>query len=230
MLRQYREILESVRIQDGVVSGTIHLGAPPYFASRYLPALFREFTSLYPEVTLRLHSGLSSELMEVLRREEVLICVVRAGHVWTGEEITILQETIKIVAAQPLVLEDLPRTPFIAYRTDPYLQEQIDRWWWSRFAAPRNTLIHTYNSASCMRFIKEGLGFSLIPSMSIDDDTLFNRAITDDSGNPYIRSTRLLYHSKVQNLDAYTVFIDFFLKKWRESGLAASRLAISGSV
>lgn len=217
VLRQHREILEGVKLQDGVVSGSIHLGAPPYFASRYLPALFREFSSMYPEITLRLHSGLSSELMELLRREEVLICVVRGGHVWTGEAITILQETIKIVAVQSLALENLPRTPFIGYRTDPYLQEQIDHWWWSNFATPRNMLIHTYNSSSCMRFVKEGLGFSLIPSMSMDDDTLFNQAITNNSGEPYMRPTRLLYHPKVLNFDAYTVFIDFFLKKWQES-------------
>jgi DNA-binding transcriptional LysR family regulator len=217
MLRQHQEILERVKLQDGIVSGTIHLGAPPYFASRYLPALIREFSSMYPEVTLRLYSGLSSELIELLRREEVLICVVRGEHVWNGETITILQETIKVAAAQPLALEDLPRIPFIGYRTDPYLQGQIDHWWWNNFSTPRNMLIHTFNSSSCIRFIKEGLGFSLIPSMSIDsDDILFNQTITNNLGEPYIRPTRLLYHPKVQNFDTYTVFIDFFIKKWQE--------------
>ncbi|MDR1885439.1 MAG: LysR family transcriptional regulator [Synergistaceae bacterium] len=120
MLSQYNEIVEHVQNREGIVSGTIHIGAPPFFATKYLPSLFREFNCIYPDATLILYSGLSSELMDQLQRQEILISVVRGRHHWEEEQILVFEETIKIVSSKPLELEDLAHLPFISYRTDTH--------------------------------------------------------------------------------------------------------------
>jgi DNA-binding transcriptional LysR family regulator len=214
MSRQYDEILEWVRNEEGIVRGPIRIGAPPFFASRYLPALFREFNSMYPQAMLMLYSGLSSELIELLRREEILLSVVRGKHPWEGGEILLFEETIKIVHLNPFTLEELPSIPFIDYRADSYLEGQINSWWLENFSVQRNILIHTYNSSSCIHFVKEGLGFSVLPSISIpNDEGLFTQTIVNIKGVPYVRPTRLLYYKTVLNLDVYRVFIDFLRHK-----------------
>ncbi|MDL2264214.1 LysR family transcriptional regulator [Synergistaceae bacterium OttesenSCG-928-I11] len=211
MLSQYDEVLEKVRKQDGVVRGTIHMGAPPHFATMYLPSLFREFSNLHPETTLRLYSGVSSDLMNQLERREILMCVVRGHHPWNEGKLNIFEETIQIVSSKPIELEELEYMPYIGYRTDPQLQGQIDGWWRENFSAPPNIVIHTYNSSSCIPFIREGLGFTLLPSISIPpEEHFYTQTIANIKGEAYVRPTRLLYYNRVENFDVYNVFIEFF--------------------
>ncbi|MDR1828780.1 MAG: hypothetical protein LBR29_10650, partial [Methylobacteriaceae bacterium] len=82
------------------------------------------------------------------------------------------------------------------------------------FTTPRNILINTHNSYSCIEFVKAGLGFSIVPSISVpEDERLFTMPILNIKGEPYLRPTRLLFYNKVRNLDVYNVFIEFFQSK-----------------
>ena len=84
------------------------------------------------------------------------------------------------------------------------------------YTTPPSILIHTYSSSSCIRFVKEGLGFSLIPDMSIANDaSLYTEIIRDRNGEQYTRPTRLLYHARALRYKAYKVFVDFFQERMK---------------
>ena len=63
---------------------------------------------------------------------------------------------------------------------------------------------------NCLRMVKEGLGWAIVPALHLKKEkTLYRKILKDQDGQAYIHPTRLLYHDYIRSYDAYDVLISF---------------------
>lgn len=216
MLRQYADIKEYVTAFEGTVSGTLRLGSSAVFAHNQLPLLLKEFNKIYPSVDISLQVGLSNDILQQMRKEEIAVAIIRGNHPWNGVDILLQDEPLCIISAKPLTFADLPDTPSIYYHTDSTMQYQLDKWWQENFSVPQKILMRADSVYTCRQLVLAGLGWAIMPASRLYNHTndLFITEIRDKQNQLYKRSTRLIYRQEAQEFDAVSAFIDFIAEKF----------------
>lgn len=221
VMNLYKEIAENVRNTGGRIEGSVLLGTPSSLARRILPTFCVDFSEEFPGVSLSIITDQSDLLMEKMHSGKLIMSLVRGNHPWNEHDVLLFNEPIYLVSKDPIVMEELPNRPYIAYRADPTLQTIMDKWWMENFTCEPKKTIHVDGSQTCMQFLEAGMGFSLITAIRVEEDsTLHRQAICDRNGNPYLRPARLLYTREAARLDSYRALIDAICARFRQPSVA----------
>jgi DNA-binding transcriptional LysR family regulator len=70
-LRELTELKEAVIHLSGEVKGTLCLGISSYYGHYRLPPILKSFKDIYPDVQFSVTCGLSAEIYEMLRGDEI---------------------------------------------------------------------------------------------------------------------------------------------------------------
>jgi DNA-binding transcriptional LysR family regulator len=216
MLHQYDDIKKYITADADSVSGTLRLGCSAVFAHNQLPLLLKEFHQKYPLIDMALHAALSNDILKKIRKEEIDIAIIRGDHPWKEADILLQNESLCIISATPVAIDDLPYIPSICYYTDPTMQYQIDRWWQENFSVPPKVLMNVDSVYTCRQLAIAGLGWAIIPALRVPEhvEDLFIEKIRNKKNETYKRPTRLIYRNTARELDEVSVFIDFICDKF----------------
>ncbi len=168
--RQIVDLCEEVRasIQGGELAGELELGAVPTILASLLPRALSDFQAAHPRVRIRVVSGLSAELAEMVRRGALDLAVVTGprhppeGLVWHE----FLRERFVVVAPADLPGESdrelLESRPFIQFSRRTWAGEMIDRQ--LRRRRIRVAVGMEIDSLEAIRaMVLHGLGVSIVP-------------------------------------------------------------------
>ena len=110
------------------------------------------------------------------------------------------EERMSIVSKHEINLGDLPQLNYIKYDTDQHLKTTLDNWWIKTFDVPAHVSMEVDRIETCKEMVKKGLGFSVMPNMSLrGEDDLYTKEIKID-GQPVTRQSWLLYKSDMIDL------------------------------
>lgn len=210
MLLRLRKTKEYIVNMDQTVKGTLRLGVSGMFARYELPKLLKKFLSIYPDVEINLKTGWSSEINQLLQKEEVHLGIVRGNYHWHGEACLFREEMISVASHKKINLEELPSLPQINYQTDPSLRTLIDNWWKEIFRTPPTIAMEVDRIDTCKQLVLHGLGYAFLPNICLsDDEPLYTLPLISKDQQPIVRQTWLVYRESSMELTFVKAFIDF---------------------
>lgn len=179
------------------VSGTLRLGLSVSFSHYKLPALLKRYTTLFPDVNVSIVTERSTNVFKLLNRDDISLGILREEFEWAEGRKLISTEYLCIACQKKLSREDLVNMPYIGYKTDPILQRKIDSWLaevvHSRENVMENRSVWADNIATCKELVRQGIGWSLLPGICLEDFNGYTEPVQFTDGQPFIRNTYALY-------------------------------------
>lgn len=210
MLYQLRKTKEHVLNMDNTVKGTLRLGVSGLFARYELPSLLKEFLAVYPDVEVNLKTGWSSDIHQLLQKEESHIGIVRGDYNWKENKILLHEEKICIASSKKVDFEDLPFLPRVNYQTDQSLKNTIENWWQETYSAPPMISMEVDRIDTCKELVLNGLGYAILPEICINnDEELYIAPILLNENRYLLRNTWIYYRDVTLELAQVKAFIDF---------------------
>src|SRR5690625_1555345 len=195
MLTQLRKTKDLIENTSQHTTGTIRLGVSSNYAQYKLPYYLKQFLSKYPAVQIHVTTGWSTDIMELLRKEEIQLAIVRGNHLWNQKKLLLHQEPICIVSKKEINLTDLPNLPRIDYKTDRSLDTILDSWWFEHYDEAPNITMTVDKVETCKEMVKHGLGYAIIPQICLHDN--------DDLYMKYLK-----FNSQIQTRDTWLKYQD----------------------
>ena len=200
MLSELRQAEDALANMNNQLQGTLRLGSSSNFAHYELPSILEGFIYLYPDIDVQLKTGWSTDILELLQSESIHAAFIRGDIKWSGEKMLLSEERMSIVSKHEINFGDLPQLNYIKYDTDQHLKTTLDNWWIKTFDVPAHVSMEVDRIETCKEMVKKGLGFSVMPNMSLrGEDDLYTKEIKID-GQPVTRQSWLLYKSDMIDL------------------------------
>ncbi len=208
MLLRAQKTKETIKNMEQKVQGKLRLGTSSNFAHYRLPILLKNFLAEYPDVEINLKTGWSSDVIQLVYKEEVHVGIIRGDYQWPEQKHLLYQEPLYIASKKKFDLDDLPHLPRINYMTDAHLKQTIDTWWKSRFTVPPLITMEVDKIETCKELVLYGLGYSIFPSICLrPDDGLYTIWLTDEQ--LIKRNTWIIYRNTALDLLVVKAFVDF---------------------
>ncbi|MET3699857.1 DNA-binding transcriptional LysR family regulator [Bacillus oleivorans] len=215
-LRMTKEIVESM---ENKVQGTLRLGVSRNFARYNLPPLLSNFLTKYPDIKFHLITGFSSEITDLVYKEEFHIGIIRGNNNWKEQKLLLAQEPVCIVSKSEIDSNSLPALPRIHYETEPSLQSVINNWWEENFTQPPFITMRVDRIDTCKEMVKNGLGYAIVPKACLtEDDILYQINLTTRDQKEILRDTWVIYRNSSLELTMIRAFIDF-IKSIKQEGV-----------
>lgn len=211
MLKRKNYFDELIQNKKSTVSGTLHLGSSSIFANYTLPELLAGFTKKYPQITLKIETGISSKIERLFIDNEIQVAIIRGPHFPSGKKIQLQTEPICLVTSKDCNRKELEKVPQIRYNTDPALYSVMDQWWKENFNVPPNACIHVDTMETCRHFIQKNLGWSVLPHTGLKNfaNDFYIEPLTWRNGISICRETNLFYHEQKPQRRVVQAFIDY---------------------
>lgn len=210
MLERLYQIKDHVLNMGEEVTGTLRLGVSNYITRHKLPVLLKLFGEQFPKVNYKVRTGWSRDVFQLAYNQEVHAGIVRGDYTWPGAKHLLFEENLCIVSKEKIGLHDLPAMLRIEYDTDSLLKTMIDNWWSGTFSQPPLIGMEVDKADTCKEMVLNGLGYGILPSVLVEDhDSLHRINLKDESGNPLVRRTWLLYREEALQSKAAKEFIKF---------------------
>lgn len=216
LLAKFDATKEYVRSMESTVQGTLRLGASYTFAQFELAPLLSDYKKRYPDVDISLKTELSSLILPLLQKNEVAVVITRRDLGWPEKKHLLCEEPVCIVSTQPISDNDVPNFPWITYGKDPIVEMERNNWWDERFSFPPNR-IHVHNMETCLQMVLNGLGWSILPEISLRKNrSLIIRPAFRKNGEAIVRQTFLLYKDDALEWSAVKAFVNYVLDFYKE--------------
>lgn len=208
MLQQFTCLKERIQNMSNTVQGTLRLGASAVIAHYELPAILKDFLTLYPGVEISLKTGLSQKINRLLQKDEITVAILRGEFTWSGEKHLLRNEPICLVSSQPLALKDLPDKPGIFAQTDGPLQVMFHEWWRQNFDRPPMVTMELDSMETCRQMVCHGLGWAILPAIGISQHReLYRQPLYWKDGRPLCRPTWLLCQQSALEFSSVRAFV-----------------------
>ncbi len=219
MVQETELMRQSMGQLTGEVSGTLKIGASINFADYELPVLLHSFTAKYPKIHIQVKTRYSQQIQKMYNTGEVNVAIARGAYSGQGKQVFLLDEPYCLANKDKISHEELSKRPLIQYRTDPSIQTVFDNWCSENLPAGTQSAMELDSMVTCRHFIREGLGWSILPYMGLGscrDEGIYIEPIFDSQGQPLTRPTYLYYDDKVSmQLPAVRTFIEYVLEYYK---------------
>ncbi|MEH7492100.1 LysR family transcriptional regulator [Neobacillus niacini] len=210
MLHELRDMEEQLGNFGGEIRGTLRLSVARAIALYRLPTILKKFNEKYPKVDFTINTGLNPDLIQSIYKQDAHIGIVRGDHHWPNEKAIISEEYLCVVSNEEIDVNDLPNLKRIGYNTDPSLNMVIDNWWRDHFKSPPKFTMQVDNMEIAKRMANSGLGYSIVPSIILEEhDHLHKIILTSSTGKPILWTTWILYREEFLQLGMVKKFVEF---------------------
>ncbi|WP_249860456.1 LysR family transcriptional regulator [Paenibacillus konkukensis] len=226
MLDELGRMKEYIANMRNEVKGNLRIGVASYFGLYKLPPLLKQFRDMYSEVQMNVTCGLSTEIIELLIREEIQVGVVRGEYPWFEGKHLLHDEHICLVSQKELAMEELPSLPQICYKQPRFYAgsyaplpfgETVSAWWHERFHEPPLVTMQVDSYETCKEMVKHGLGYTIIPGIFVSpEDRLHKVELFRKNGQPMKRHTWMLYKEHSLQLATVDRFVSFMKEQHRQ--------------
>lgn len=214
-LWDYTGMKNKLSTMDDTMSGTIKLAVSPAYAKYKLSRVLTNFTTQFPNANIYIKTCLSSIAVKLLDNNDVHVVIVRGDHLWNEEKIMINKEPIVLIANKEINLAELPFLPYIEYGTDIVLEKEVRNWWTEHYEVPPMVCMNINDSDTCRQLVAAGLGFSILPSISLSKEeypNLYLQPLKHKDGSPLLRSTWIMYREVASKILIVHKFIEHLQK------------------
>lgn len=210
MILEFRKVKENLKNMDNKIQGSLRLGVSASFSNHPLPNILKDFLSLYPDVEVNLKTANSSEVVQLVNKQEVHVGIIRGEYYWSEAKHVISEEPMIIASKQKITIDQLPYLPQIDYVKDYNLRHIIDNWWNQHFTDPPFVTMQVDQIEICRKMVAQGLGYAIFPSLSIvENEDVFKIKLLNKDKKPIIRKTAIIYRHEAMEMAVTKAFVNF---------------------
>ncbi|MFD1414493.1 LysR family transcriptional regulator [Oceanobacillus jeddahense] len=211
MMMEFRKVKDNIINMNDEIKGTLRIGVSSTFARYQLPDLMEGFLKKHPKVEIHLLTGWSSEVMNLLYREEIHLAIVRGeqGWRWPYDQLLLEEETLYAASKHKMEITDLPALNQIDYQTEADLSHTFNQWWQEHFKIPPKKTMRVDRLETAKELVKKGLGYGLFPGICLTPEENLHTIPLTSNGEKLFRKTILLYKKDLTHLKVACSFIDY---------------------
>lgn len=200
---------EYANVSKHCVSGTLEAGIAVNYARYCMPGVLHKYVSDFPYVSIKITTGLSQYLYQLLSSEQLPMAVVRGDYAWYEGNILLSQEPLYLVYSKVFSRKDLPSLPYINRQTDPTLSTSIQQYLSEQDLLPAQKNLRIDDMDICLDMAKNGFGWTILPSLVLKDTDCHLEPMVLKDGTPITRNTHLLYRNAYHQLPQVELFIHY---------------------
>jgi len=204
-LKLLRETLEAGR---DTICGTLNAGVSINYAMYRLPELLVEYLSRFPKVNTHITTDQSRKLFSQLLDAKIDLAILRGEYPWPGNRLLVETDAICIIRHDKDRGKSLNEIPYIGRKTDQVFEREIARWMRENEVQPGSRGLYVDNITTCVELVNRGLGWAIIPEICLGDFKGESQPMTFSDGQPFVRSTYVLYSDSAYALPQVKAFID----------------------
>ncbi len=206
--RELENLREDLHLQSPAPSGTLRLGVTSNYALYVLPEILDIFRRRYPQVNIHLNTDQSQHLYEQLADGEIDAAVLRGDFPWKEGRILLQRENICIICHPSHKDKPLWEIPYISRKSDPVFQRELAQWMRENNIRPNRHELCVDSIITCVQMVNRGLGWAVVPEICLGGFSGDIRYLTFSNGEPFQRSTYLMYSHSAQELPQVQAFIE----------------------
>lgn len=207
MLELNKQMRDSINQSQGIVGGSLSVGASLNYSRYRLPSALRHYQQLYPNVDVRVSTGHSRSLYHMLMEGKLSLAIIRGNFAWNDASILLSSEPVCLVRSHDNAALPLSDYTYIGHHTDPDEERRIEQWLLENNVTP-NTRLWIDDISSCCEMAQAGVGWTIIPSICLDRFEGDVQPLSLRDGTPLLRNTYVLYRSSCYELQQVKLFLD----------------------
>jgi DNA-binding transcriptional LysR family regulator len=173
-------VAEGRRVLDALSegrAGQVAIGCSPAVSTYVLPAILRRFAATHPGVRLAVRTGHSEEVIELLKREQVEIALIRSLPDPQTESFTLYEDQLVLVVhpGHPLAqagrvrLQQLAEEQFVVFDRASSYHELTSALFREAGVSPGG-LMELDNIDAAKKMVEQGLGMTLLPRIAVAEE------------------------------------------------------------
>jgi DNA-binding transcriptional LysR family regulator len=156
-------------------AGHVAICASPIVSTYALPTILKRFSEVQPGVQVAVRTGHSEEMIEVVKRDEVAVGLLRAFNDPDMEQFTLYEDELVLVVhgahecGDVVRLADLGDERFVLFDRASSYHELTNAMFLEAGIAPRSVM-ELDNVDSAKKIVELGLGVAFLPRIAVADD------------------------------------------------------------
>jgi DNA-binding transcriptional LysR family regulator len=205
---ELRDMQDFARSTMGGVQGTLSLGVSVNFAHYKLPPILKHYIDKFPDVSVNIITDRSSNVFRLLQKNQVALGIVRGDFYWQEGARLISTEKIYLAFQKSINMTEIGDIPYIGYKTDSLLQNKIDNWLAENLPFRPDRSIWVDNIDTAKELVKQGIGWSILPEICLEDFGGYKTPLTLHDGRPFERKTSVLFRNALEKLPQVREFLN----------------------
>lgn len=197
------------------LQGSLSIGVTAIFARYRLPTMLKTYLKQNPHVNISVKTGHSWDVYPLLKNRETSVGILREGYAWNDEKKLLSDEPLCLASLKEISFDELSNSDYIQYKTDPYLNDQINHWYNERFSELPAVRMNTSNIDTALAFVEAGLGWTILPKIVLDKFDGYTKPLTWISGRPFNRSTWICYRKESLRSPVVASFVDYIINQYK---------------
>lgn len=206
---------KAIETSKDSLSGTLTAGISINFALYRLPNLLAVYQKKYPNIKTHIMTDQSRNLYLQLVDGLIDVAILRGEYDWKGEKLLLDREKICAIYNSRDNGKSSSDIPFIGRKTDAEFERKLAHWLHENGIQPEDRGIHVDNITTCVEMVRRGLGWAIVPEICLKNFSGCIRPLFFKNGEPFLRSTYVMYSGQTLALPQIKAFIDL-LKTSRE--------------
>ncbi len=205
IVRLAREARHAVADIEAGAAGRVAVGASSTLATYVLPPLLRRFREAYPRVEITVHTGVSAQVLEMVRVNEADIGLVTgdvpdraltATALADYETVVVVPPSHPLAARSSISASELAGSPLIMMEAGTNLRTYVDGLL-SAAGVEEQVTMELDNVEAIKRMIEAELGLSMLPEVSVSAEVASGRLVALKlTGVPHARRRIRLVHRR----------------------------------
>jgi DNA-binding transcriptional LysR family regulator len=156
-------------------AGRVSVGASPAVSTYTLPTIIKRFTDRHPGVQVTVRTGHSEEMLELIKRDEIAVGLLRAFNDPEIEQFTLYEDELVLVVhpdhpvGDRVRLADLGDEQFVMFDPASSYHELTSAIFLEAGIVPRGVM-EVDNTDSVKKMVEQGLGVAFLPNVSVADE------------------------------------------------------------
>lgn len=205
---QLKLMRENLNAQKNYVCGTLKAGISIDYALFTFPDVLVDYRKKYPHVNTHIITDHSRNLYQKIVDGTVDVAILRGEYQWNSNKLLLSREKICAICSKEDKAHSLHDIPFIGRKTDMEFERELTQWLYENGFQTNNYGIYVDNINTCVEMVKRGLGWAIVPEICLKNFDGFIKPLFFANGEPFVRSTYILYSENASMLPQAKAFID----------------------
>ena len=212
MIHMNEQLKSSINLYQGVVGGSLNLGCSINYCRYRLADALHTYQERYPLVEIGIRTGRSAPLYRLLLENELSVAIIRGNYVWEEGRLLLSSEPLCLVRSQGNADRPLSEYRFIGHHTDADEEKRMELWANENGLTLQNTKLWIDDITSCREMAKAGLGWTILPSICLDNFPGIVTPLYMKDGTPLQRNTYVFYRESQYKLQQVRLFLDILME------------------
>ncbi|MDL4841073.1 LysR family transcriptional regulator [Aquibacillus rhizosphaerae] len=213
MVKKEAELQDEITSISDKVIGKLSLGVSSMIGQYVLPKVLQAYMERYPEVTIKLETGLSNHIVKA----DYHVSIVRGRRVMDKQCVPLFADQLLLIDKK-MEGNKLQR-PLIEFQSDQEFHSMVNDWFIKQGDSKPPQIIKVDQIETCKQLMLHGIGMAVLPESAIADVDKDNYHITPlyVENQPMVRHTWLCYSEVAKQLPQVKAFIELVEKYLKES-------------